>query len=145
MNILLDIADPRDHFSGRSPKYPDHSPVRLKNPQNQFNEGRLAAAVRPYYDQKIARSNRKVHFFQNRIPGVGKPKILYLYHVGIIQSLYLKAFLNASACCLKFSIQFSASGFAKTTCPPISLAICWALFAENCGCTKTTLMSFSLA
>ena len=58
---------------------------------------------------------------------------------------YLKAALIARATLRKFAAHSSASGSAKTTCPPISPAMTSALLAENWGCTKMMLISFWLA
>ncbi len=58
---------------------------------------------------------------------------------------YLNAALIVRATLRRFALHSSASGSAKTTCPPIPLAMTSALLAENCGCTKMTLISFRSA
>lgn len=57
---------------GRFPEKGEGAAIRLKQAEHQFEQGRLAPAVRPDHAKRFAFGNRKGHVFQNQLSAIAK-------------------------------------------------------------------------
>ena len=114
------------------------------------------------HGKKISLVDRERDIVQDGSSVIGKIEILnfnnWLFHsVSLPSALfkyikrtndqwpYLRASANTAETRRRFSAQSGARGSAAYTFPPMARAMVSALFLENCGCTKRTLIDFFLA
>ena len=130
VHVLGHIPDDGRGFAGGLSTDAHQAAVGLQQAEDHLEQGCLAAAVGTDHGDEIAFADGQAHVLEHGLAVIGEIYIGKLDN-GCFHNAYLNAASNLSAAWRRLAIQSSARGSAKTTCPPMALAIRSALFTEN--------------